>query len=200
MVAESQSQVPQAVLERLKDLSGAGGWLDSEDDRAPYLIDERQLYRGRAPLVLRPDSTECLAQIVTACAEAGVGIVPQGGNTGYVGGSVPLSDDAEVVISLSRMNRIRAFDPINYTMTVEAGCVLADIQKAAAEGDRLFPLSLGAEGSCQIGGNLSINAGGVAVLRYGNARTWFSGSKSCCLTDACGTAFEACARTTGATT
>ena len=108
--------------------------------------------------------------MVRICAEARLPIVPQGGNTGLVGGGVPPEDGDNIVLALGRMNRIRAIDPVNFTMTVDAGCILAQLQEAAAEIDRLFPLSLGAEGSCQIGGNLSTNAGGIAVLRYGNTR------------------------------
>ena len=136
----------------------------------PYLHEERGLYRGRAGLVLLPRSTEQVAGIVDACAKAGVAIVPQGGNTGLCGGAAPHEDGSEVIISLARLNKIRAIDPINYTLAVDAGCILADIQKAAADHDCLFPLSLAAEGSCQIGGNLATNAGGINVLRYGNAR------------------------------
>jgi D-lactate dehydrogenase (cytochrome) len=111
-----------------------------------------------------------VAAVVRICADAKLPIVPQGGNTGLVGGGVPPEDGRNVVLALGRMNHIRAIDPVNFTMTAEAGCILADLQHAAAEADRLFPLSLGAEGSCQIGGNLSTNAGGIAVLRYGNTR------------------------------
>jgi FAD/FMN-containing dehydrogenase len=111
-----------------------------------------------------------VAAVVAACAQAGVAVVPQGGNTGLCGGSVPVGGLRQIVLSLSRMNRIRELDAANNTLTVEAGCVLQAIQEAARDADRLFPLSLGAEGSCQIGGNLSTNAGGEAVLRYGNAR------------------------------
>jgi FAD/FMN-containing dehydrogenase len=159
-----------AVIERLKAAVGPKGWIAEAADMAPYLLDQRGVYQGRSPLVLRPASTEEVAQVVGICAEAGLAIVPQGGNTGLVGGSVPHEAGNEIVVSLSRMNRILALDPIDYTLTVEAGCVLADLQQAAEGADRLFPLSLGAEGSCQIGGNLSTNAGGTAVLRYGNAR------------------------------
>jgi FAD/FMN-containing dehydrogenase len=162
--------LPSALLERLRAIVGPRGCLEVEADQAPYLRDERDLYRGRAVAVVRPRTTAEVAAIVTACAEARVGIVPQGGNTGYVGGSVPGEDGTEVLVSLSRLNRIRDIDALNYTMTVEAGCVLAEVQRAAREAGRLFPLSLAAEGSCQIGGNLSTNAGGTAVLRYGNAR------------------------------
>ena len=111
-----------------------------------------------------------MAAVVKICAEAGLAVVPQGGNTGLVGGGVPPEDRDNIVLALGRMNRIRAIDPVNFTMTVEAGCILADLHEAASGVDRLFPLSLGAEGSCQIGGNLSTNAGGIAVLRYGNTR------------------------------
>jgi FAD/FMN-containing dehydrogenase len=121
-------------------------------------------------MVVRPASTQEVAEVVKICAAAGIGIVPQSGNTGLVGGGIPHDHGEEIVLSLGRMNRVRAIDPLNYTITVEAGCILASVQKAAADADRLFPLSLGAEGTCQIGGNLSTNAGGIAVLRYGMAR------------------------------
>ncbi len=159
-----------AALARLKAAVGEGGWIEDADATAPYLVEPRGLYRGRTPLVLRPARREAVAAVVAICAEEGIALVPQGGNTGLVGGSVPFARGDEVVLNLGRMNRIRALDPDNDTITVEAGCVLADIQRAAAEADRLFPLSLGAEGSCQIGGNLSTNAGGTGVLRYGSAR------------------------------
>jgi FAD/FMN-containing dehydrogenase len=120
--------------------------------------------------VVRPATTEEVAQIVVLCAREHVAVVPQGGNTGLVGGSVPTGARREMVLALGRMNRIRALDVLNDTLTAEAGCVLAAVQRAAEEAGRLFPLSLAAEGSCQIGGNLSTNAGGVNVLRYGNAR------------------------------
>ena len=120
--------------------------------------------------MVRPASTAEVSAVVRLCAEAGVAIVPQGGNTGLCGGSVPTGKRREIVLSLSRMNRIRELDALNDTITVEAGCVLADVQRAAAAAGRFFALSLAAEGSCQIGGNLSTNAGGVNVLRYGNAR------------------------------
>ncbi len=158
------------VIERFKSAIGAAGVVDGASDMAAYLTDERRLFNGKASAVLRPASTEEVAKIVSICAENGVGIVPQGGNTGLCGGSVPDDSGTQVVLSLSRMNRIRDLDPVNYTLTAEAGCVLADIQSAAREADRFFPLSLAAEGSCQIGGNLSTNAGGITVLRYGNAK------------------------------
>ncbi|MCG8547246.1 MAG: FAD-binding oxidoreductase [Alphaproteobacteria bacterium] len=159
-----------SVIERLKAAVGPQGWLESDADKAPYLNDERDLYHGAAPLVLRPANTAEVAAVVKICAETGTGIVPQGGNTGYCGGSIPGGNATEIVLSLGRMNKIREIDPLNYTITVEAGCILANIQAAAEAEDRLFPLSLAAEGTCQIGGNLSTNAGGTAVLRYGNTR------------------------------
>ena len=159
-----------ALLDRLKATVGPAGFLEEESDLAPYLTDWRGLYRGRTPLVLRPGSTEEAAEIVRLCAEARVAIVPQGGNTGLVGGSVPDAGGEQILVSMSRLNRIRALDAEDFTMTAEAGCVLADAQQAAAEADRLFPLSLGAEGRCQIGGVISTNAGGIAVLRYGSMR------------------------------
>ena len=119
---------------------------------------------------MRPATTEEVAAVVKLCAAEKVAIVPQGGNTGMSGGGTPHEDGREIVLSLNRMNRILEIDEVGYTMTVEAGVVLKTIQETAAEHDRLFPLSLGAEGSCTIGGNLSTNAGGVQVLHYGNAR------------------------------
>ena len=144
--------------------------LTGERDTAPYLTDWRKQFSGKALCVVRPAATAEVAAVVRLCAEAGIAIVPQGGNTGLCGGSVPAGAREQIVLSLARLNRIRELDALNDTITVEAGCVLADVQRAAADADRLFALSLAAEGSCQIGGNLSTNAGGVNVLRYGNAR------------------------------
>ena len=144
--------------------------LAGERDTEPYVTDWRKQYRAPAECVVRPANAAEVATVVRLCAERGVAIVPQGGNTGLVGGSVPTGGMREVVISLSRMNRIRSIDPLNDTLTAEAGCVLAEVQRAAADAGRFFALSLAAEGSCQIGGNLSTNAGGVNVLRYGNTR------------------------------
>jgi FAD/FMN-containing dehydrogenase len=158
------------LLDHLRSIVGPQGYLDQPDDVTPYTTDHRKLYRGATPLVLRPDSTAQVSAILRACNEARVGVVPVGGNTGYCGGATPSADGSQIVLSLARMRRVRAVDPHNYTMIAEAGCVLADVQAAAAEVDRLFPLSLGSEGSCQLGGNLSTNAGGTAVLRYGMMR------------------------------
>jgi FAD/FMN-containing dehydrogenase len=156
--------------ERLADIVGAAHVLTAPADTKPYLTDWRKQYSGPAECVVRPSSTAEVAQVVALCAREGLAVVPQGGNTGLVGGSVPTGTRRELVLSLGRMNRIRSLDLLNDTATVEAGCVLATIQAAAADAGRLFPLSLAAEGSCQIGGNLSTNAGGVNVLRYGTAR------------------------------
>jgi FAD/FMN-containing dehydrogenase len=144
--------------------------LDAPADMAPFLTDWRGRFTGKALAVLRPGSVEQVAALVRACAEHRVALVPQGGNTGLVLGSVPDASGAQVVVSLARLNRIRNIDPVNRTMTVDAGCILQQIQEAAAAEGCLFPLSLAAEGSCTIGGNLSTNAGGTAVLRYGNTR------------------------------
>jgi len=158
------------VLTRIQATVGEKGWSDDPAEMAPYLIDRRENYRGRTPLLVRPKSTQEVAEVMRICAEARVPVVPQGGNTGLVGGSVPSAEGNEILLCLSRMNRIRQIDAENGTITVEAGCVLAEVQKAAAAADRLFPLRLASEGSCQIGGIVSTNAGGNAVLRYGTAR------------------------------
>ncbi len=144
--------------------------LTDAPNMAAYATDWRKRYLGTPLAVVRPGTTAEVAAIVKACAETRTAIVPQGGNTGLCGGATPDASGRQVIVSLGRMNRIRAIDPLNNTMTVEAGCVLASLQQAADEADRLFPLSLAAEGSCAIGGNLSTNAGGVQVLRYGNTR------------------------------
>ena len=154
----------------LADIVGAAHVLTTPADTAAYLTDWRRQYTGSAECVVRPASTEEVARVVALCASDGAAIVPQGGNTGLSGGSVPTGRRREIVLSLGRMNRIRALDPLNDTLTAEAGCVLAAVQKAAEDAGRFFPVSLAAEGSCQIGGNLSTNAGGVNVLRYGSTR------------------------------
>ena len=160
----------EKLVDQLIKLVGSANVLASSAAMAPYQEDWRGRYRGAAACVVRPGSVTEVAAVVRACTQAGVPIVPQGGNTGLCGAATPDSSSDAVIISLSRMNRIRSIDPANNTMTVEAGCVLAALQEAAIEVQRLFPLSLAAEGSCQIGGNLSTNAGGVQVLRYGNTR------------------------------
>jgi FAD/FMN-containing dehydrogenase len=159
-----------APLDRIRQVVGAQGIITDAADLEPYIVDWRGFYRGATPAVVRPSSTREVAQVVKICAETRTPIVPQGGNTGMCGGATPSANGDEIVLSLGRMNRIREVDALNNTVTAEAGCILANVQQAALEADRLFPLSLGAEGSCQIGGNLATNAGGVNVLRYGNAR------------------------------
>jgi len=159
-----------SLLDELRRIVGPQGHLQQAVDVEPFLVDHRKLYRGATPLVLRPENTEQVSAIMRLCNEARVGVVPVGGNTGYCGGATPSEDGSQIVLSLSRMRRIRSVDPLNYTMIAEAGCVLAEVQAAAAAANRLFPMSLGSEGSCQLGGNLSTNAGGTAVLRYGMMR------------------------------
>lgn len=160
------------VIRELQDIVGPAGYLESPGDLAPFLTEWRGLYRGVADLVLLPASVEEASAILGLCYQRGIGVVPQGGNTGLVGGAVACStpERPQVVVSARRMAAIRDLDPDNYTITAEAGCVLASLQSAAAEADRFFPLSLASEGSCQLGGNLSTNAGGTNVLRFGTAR------------------------------
>jgi len=158
----------EAFLSAVRAVVGDKGLLTDASAMEPHLVEERGLFRGAATAVARPASTEEVAAVVRLCAEHNVPVVPQGGNTGLVGGAV--SDAGSLILSTARLNRIRAIDPVNFTMTVEAGCILADVQAAAAKEGCLFPLSLGAEGSCHIGGNLASNAGGLNVLRYGNTR------------------------------
>ncbi len=165
-----EAKLQTALRERLTEIVGAAGVLTEPADMAPFLVDERARYRGATPAVVRPSTTEEVARVVALCAAEKIPIVPQGGNTGLCGGATPHASGRELVVSLARLNRVREVDPLNYTITVEAGVILADVQKAAAEVDRLFPLSLGGEGTARIGGNLSTNAGGTGVLRYGNAR------------------------------
>jgi FAD/FMN-containing dehydrogenase len=154
----------------LADIVGAANVLTAANDTRPYYTDWRRQYTAAADCVVRPADTPEVARVIALCAERGVAVVPQGGNTGLVGGSVPTGARREIVLALGRLNRIRELDVLNDTLTVEAGCILANVQRAAEAAGRLFPLSLAAEGSCQIGGNLSTNAGGVNVLRYGTAR------------------------------
>jgi FAD/FMN-containing dehydrogenase len=158
------------LLARLRSVVGSGNVLTAAADVAPHLVDWRGRYRGAALAVVRPATTAEVAAVVAACADARVPIVPQGGNTGLCGGATPHASGDEVLLSLARMHRIRAVDPDNATMTVEAGVTLAAAQSAAREAGLAFPLSLASEGTCTIGGNLATNAGGTAVLRYGNAR------------------------------
>jgi D-lactate dehydrogenase (cytochrome) len=159
-----------AALAAIRQIVGPKGIIEEPSEIAPHVNDQRDLFHGSTLAVVRPSSTAEVSDVVRIAADARLPIVPQGGNTGLVGGSVPPAGAQGIVLSLGRMNRVRAIDAVNNTMTAEAGCVLKDLQDKARESGRLFPLSLGAEGSCMIGGNLSTNAGGVGVLRYGNAR------------------------------
>jgi D-lactate dehydrogenase (cytochrome) len=159
-----------AFLQRCRALVGDAHVLTAPADVAPYLTDWRGRFTGRARAVVLPADTAQVAALVSLCAAQQVPLVPQGGRTGLVLGSVPDASGDAVVLSLRRMQRVRALDAVNRTITVDAGCILQHVQQAAAEAGLLFPLSLAAEGSCTIGGNLSTNAGGTAVLRYGNTR------------------------------
>ncbi|HZX28926.1 MAG TPA: FAD-binding oxidoreductase [Telluria sp.] len=159
-----------AFLERCRAIVGTGHVIADAAGMAPYLTDWRGRFTGAARAVVRPADADEVADLVRACAEHRVPIVPQGGRTGLVLGSVPDASGTAILLSLARMQRIRALDAANRTMTVDAGCLLQHAQEAAAAANCLFPLSLASEGSCTVGGNLSTNAGGTAVLRYGNAR------------------------------
>ena len=159
-----------ALLDRLKAVVGPAGFSTDPDELAPHLTEWRNRFVGKTPLLLKPARTDEVAAIVRLCAEEQVGIVAQGGNTGLVGGQIPRAEGCDLLVSMNRMNKIRRVDAVDNTMVVEAGCTLAAAQEAAAEVDRLLPLSLAAEGTSQVGGNLSTNAGGIHVLRYGNAR------------------------------
>jgi len=162
--------VAPAIVERLCAAAGPGGWTMDQHDIAPHLVEARGLFRGASPLLLKPPDTAAVATIMAICHETRTKVVPQGGNTGLVGGATPFDGGDEVLLSLARMNRVRAIDALDNTLTVEAGCTLAAVQQAAASADRLFPLRIASEGSCTIGGNLSTNAGGTQVIRYGNTR------------------------------
>jgi len=158
------------ALQELKSAVGDGGWLDASSDLSPYTVDFRRLYKGATPLVLMPREVAQVARILSICDRDELAVVPHGGNTGYCGGATPDESGSQIVLSLRRLNRVRRIDVDDYSMVVEAGCTLAEAQAAAQSKDRLFPLSLGSQGTAQIGGNLSTNAGGTAVLRYGMMR------------------------------
>ena len=162
-------------VDRLRAIVGDKGLILDEQAKHPFLTDWRENYLGSALAIVRPASTEEVSAVVRLCAAEKVAICPQGGNTGMSGGATPQENGREIVLSLTRMNRILEIDKVGYSMMVEAGVILKTIQETAADNDRLFPLSLGAEGSCTIGGNLSTNAGGVQVLHYGNARNLVMG-------------------------
>ena len=158
------------LIQTLRDALGPSHVLTADEDRAAYETDWRRRWHGRALAVVRPGSADEAAKVLRACAAHGVSVVPQGGNTGLVGGGVPDGSGGQILLSTRRMNAVREIDTDNLTITVEAGCVLQQVQEAAAARGLLFPLSLAAEGSCTIGGNLATNAGGTQVLRFGNTR------------------------------
>jgi FAD/FMN-containing dehydrogenase len=159
------------TADTLAELKAAvGDWLDAQEDLSAYTIDFRRLYRGATPLVLLPRSVDQVSRVLAICNRERVGVVPQGGNTGYCGGATPDESGSQIVLSMRKLNRVRQIDAANDSLIVEAGCTLAQTHAAARSEHRLFPLSLGSQGTAQIGGNLSTNAGGTAVLRYGMMR------------------------------
>jgi len=158
------------LLSAIRAIVGDRGLLTDPKDTAPYSEDWRHLYQGHTPAVIRPATTQELSEVIRLCAETGTPVVPQGGNTSMVGGAVPAEDGSQLVLSTARLNRIRAIDPVDLTMTIEAGVTLKAAQNAAAEAGALLPLSISSEGSAQIGGVLAVNAGGNNTVRYGNAR------------------------------
>jgi D-lactate dehydrogenase (cytochrome) len=169
----TEMTVTMSLAERLRafvDIVGEANALTSQEDIRPYLTENRGLYHGSSPLVLKPGSTQEVSAILKLASETGTPIVPVSGRTGLVGGQVPREDSSDVLLSLERMNKIRQIDAVADVIVADGGAILADVQKAAEAHDRLFPLSLGSEGSCRIGGNLATNAGGTAVLAYGNMR------------------------------
>jgi FAD/FMN-containing dehydrogenase len=171
-MSESPRELPshENIADAMKAIVGAANCICDEHDQAAYVTDYRKIYRGHAVVVVRPGTTAQVSDIMQWCSRHGVAVVPQGGNTSLMGGAVPEADGSTVVLNLARMNRILEVDPVNDTITVEAGVTLHAARMAAEERERLFPLRIGSEGSCQVGGNLSTNAGGTAVLRYGNMR------------------------------
>ena len=158
------------LLAHIAAIVGPGGLVTGAVEMAPYLEEERGLYHGRAQAVVRPGSTAEVSDVVRLCADQRIGIVPQGGNTGLCGGAAPDDTGEQILICLSRMNKLRAVDPVNFTMTVDAGVILQTVQEAAEDVDCIFPLNFAAQGSCQVGGAIATNAGGAGVLRYGNTR------------------------------
>ena len=157
-------------LQKLKKTLGPKGWIEDKEIIEPYLVEERGLFKGKSSLLLKPQNTEEVSKILKLCNEHNIKVVPQGGRTGLCGGTIPSKNGKEIMLSLERMNNIKELNEENFTITVEAGCILNNIQNIADEKNFLFPLSLASEGSCTIGGNISTNAGGINVLRYGMAR------------------------------
>ncbi|MET0171281.1 MAG: FAD-binding oxidoreductase [Agrobacterium vaccinii] len=162
--------LPDDLLQRFVTIVGEKNALVDAVDLAPHLVENRGLYKGSSPLLLKPATTEEVAAIMKLASETGTAIVPQTGNTGLVGGQTPRGDASDVILSLERMNSVRDIDPVANVIVVDGGCILDNVHQAADKVERMFPLSLGSQGSCRIGGNLATNAGGTAVLAYGNMR------------------------------
>jgi FAD/FMN-containing dehydrogenase len=158
------------LIGQLRECVGDAALLTRPDDTAPYLTDQRQLFHGSTLAVVEPDNAGLVSRILAWCNARNIGVVPQGGNTGYCGGATPDATGSQIVLSMRKMNRIRLTDAANFSLVAEGGCTLAAVHKAAGDAGRFFPLHLGSEGTCQIGGNLATNAGGTAVLRYGMTR------------------------------
>lgn len=174
--SDRSAKAPDAeLIARFAAIVGADNAITETREQAPFLREWRDLYMGRTPLIVKPATTEDVSRLLALANAEGIGVVAQGGNTGLVGGQIPSENGTEIVLSLARMKRIRSIDPAGTSMTVEAGVTLAEVQEAARKAGRMFPLSLAAEGSATIGGNLATNAGGVAVLAYGTARALVSG-------------------------
>jgi FAD/FMN-containing dehydrogenase len=157
-------------LAELAAIVGDSACVTDAEALEPHVTEWRDILHGRAVAMALPGSTAQVAEVVKLCARAGVAVVPQGGNTGLCGGAIPDDSGQQLILSLARLNRIRSIDAEDFSVVAEAGCILATVQEAARQVGRYFPLSLSAEGSCQIGGNLSTNAGGINVIRYGTAR------------------------------
>jgi FAD/FMN-containing dehydrogenase len=167
---EGYAHPSQNIINLFCEIVGDSNVLLDESDMQSYLLEPRRLYSSKAACVLKPSSVLEISHLLKIANENNISVVPQGGNTGLVGGQVPYDKGNEVILSLSRLNKLREIDISTNSMTIEAGMTLDKVQKLADENDRFFPLSLGSEGSCQIGGNLATNAGGTAVIEYGNTR------------------------------
>ncbi|MFD2207653.1 FAD-binding oxidoreductase [Kiloniella antarctica] len=169
------NNLPNDFISNLEQIVTDKGLIVEKNEIRPYITERRGRFVGETLCVVKPATTKEVSAVVKLCSDNKVAIVPQGGNTGLVSGGIPFAEDRAIILNLSRMNTIRDLDPINNTMTVEAGCILQTIQDHASKNDRLFPLSLGAEGTCEIGGNIATNAGGINVIRYGNTRALILG-------------------------
>lgn len=189
--------VPADVISRLKAVLGEGGWSQDPERLAPKLVEWRDRWQGNTPFLALPKTTAEVAAVIGVCAESGTPVVPQGGNTGSVGGQIPLG---EILLSTERMRAIRDIDAFDDVLVAEAGVTLQAAHEAALEKRRRFPLDIASQGTATIGGIISTNAGGTAVLRYGNTRDWCWGWRRCCRTARSGTGSSACARTTPAMT